>query len=178
MDGSSRSLASTAPSLAQRCRSGAIRLIKRGKTDAADAKAIYEAVTRPTMRFVPAKAEVQQASLVELKVRDMLVRQRTQTVNALRSLLAEYGIVAAQGRKVAELIAVVRDGDDARLPHLAREAPGELVVQIEALEGRIERLDSRMVRHAREDEAVQRLASIPGIGAIGAAAQAAMVPNP
>ncbi|MBL6082865.1 IS110 family transposase, partial [Belnapia sp. T18] len=76
---------------------------------------------------VPAKTEAQQASLVELKVRDMLVRQRTQTVNALRSHLAEYGIVAAQGRKLTELIAVVRDGDDARLPHLAREALGDLV---------------------------------------------------
>ena len=152
--------------------------VKRGKTDAADAEAICEAVTRPTMRFVPVKTEAQQASLMELKVRDMLVRQRTQTVNALRSHLAEYGIVAAQGRKVAELIAVVRNGDDARLPHLAREALGELVAQIEALEGRIERLDSRMVRHVREDETARRLASIPGIGAIGATALAAMVPNP
>jgi transposase len=74
------------------------------------------------MRFVPVKTEAQQASLVEPKVRDMLVRQRTQTINALRSHLAEYGIVAAQGRKAAELIAVVRDGDDIRLPRLARGA--------------------------------------------------------
>jgi transposase len=152
--------------------------VKRGKTDAADAEAICEAVTRPTMRFVPAKTEAQQASLMELKVRDMLVRQRTQTINALRSHLAEYGIVAAQGRRVAELIEVVRDGDDARLPDLAREALGDLVAQIEALEGHIERLDSRMIRHAREDETARRLASIPGIGAIGATALAAMVSNP
>src|SRR4029453_1139852 len=94
--------------------------VKRGKTDAADAEAICEAVTRPTMRFVPVKTEAQQAGLVELKVRDMLVRQRTQTTNALRSHLAEYGIVAAQGRKLSELIAVVRDDDDTRLPGLAR----------------------------------------------------------
>src|SRR5919107_1389599 len=87
--------------------------VKRGKTDAADAEAICEAVTRPTMRFVPAKTEVQQAAAVQLKVRDMLVRQRTQTINALRSYLAEYGIVAAQGRKLAELTALVRDSDDA-----------------------------------------------------------------
>jgi transposase len=152
--------------------------VKRGKTDAADAEAICEAVTRPTMRFVPAKTEAQQASLMELKVRDMLVRQRTQTINALRSHLAEYGIVAAQGCKVAELIAVIRDGDDTRLPDLARQALGDLVAQIEALDGRIERLDSRMVRHAREDEAARRLASIPGIGAISATALAAMLPNP
>ncbi|MFC7478623.1 IS110 family transposase [Dankookia sp. GCM10030260] len=152
--------------------------VKRGKTDAADAEAICEAVTRPTMRFVPAKTEAQQASLVELKVRDMLVRQRTQTINALRSHLAEYGIVAAQGRKLSELIAVVRDDDDTRLPGLAREALGELVGQLEALEQRIARLDSRMVRHAREDEVARRLASIPGIGAIGATALATLVPDP
>src|SRR3712207_2726838 len=86
--------------------------VKRGKTDAADAEAICEAVTRPIMRFVPVKTEAQQAGLVELKVRDLLVRQRTQAINALRSHLAEYGIVAAQGRKIAELIALVRGGDD------------------------------------------------------------------
>ena len=82
--------------------------VKRGKTDAADAEEICEGVTRLTMRFVPAKTAAQQASLVELRVRDMLVRQRTQTINALRSHLAEYGIIAAHGRKVAELIALVR----------------------------------------------------------------------
>src|SRR5215207_8223911 len=141
--------------------------VKRGKTDAADAEAICEAVTRPTMRFVPPKSETQQASLVELKVRDVLVRQRTQTVNALRSHLAEYGIVAARGPKVAELIAVVRDAEDARLPPLAREALLELVGQIEALEERLRRLDGRMVRHARENETARRLATIPGIGAVG-----------
>ncbi|RAI54558.1 IS110 family RNA-guided transposase [Roseicella frigidaeris] len=151
--------------------------VKRGKTDAADAEAICEAVTRPTMRFVPIKTEAQQAGLVELKVRDLLVRQRTQAINPLRSHLAEYGIVAAQGRKVAELIALVRD-DDTRLPDLAREALGELVAQIEALEDRIERLDRRMVRHARENETTRRLATIPGIGAIGATALAALVPDP
>src|SRR4051812_8645292 len=124
------------------------------------------------------KTEAQQASLVELKVRDMLVRQRTQTINALRSHLAEYGIIAAQGRKVSELIAVVRDGDDTRLPGLAREALGELVGQIEALEQRIARLDSRMVHHARENEVARRLASIPGIGAIGATALAGLVADP
>jgi transposase len=152
--------------------------VKRGKTDAADAEAICEAVTRPTMRFVPAKTEAQQASLVELKVRDMLVRQRTQAINALRSHLAEYGIIAAQGRKVAELIALVRDGEDPRLPDLAREALRELVAQIETLGERIGRLDGRMVRHARENETARRLASIPGIGAVGATALEGLVPDP
>jgi transposase len=152
--------------------------VKRGKTDAADAEAICEAVTRPTMRFVPAKTEAQQASLVELRVRDMLVRQRTQTVNALRSHLAEYGIVAAQGRKVAELIGVVRDAEDRRLPGLTREALLELVGQIEALEERVAQLDGRMVRHAREDETARRLATIPGIGAVTATALGGLVSDP
>jgi transposase len=152
--------------------------VKRGKTDAADAEAICEAVMRPTMRFIPVKTEAQQAGLLELKVRDMLVRQRTQTVNALRSHLAEYGIVAAQGRKVTELIALVRDDGDTRLPGLAREALRELVAQIEALEERIARLDRRMVRHARENEAARRLATIPGIGAVGATALTGLVPDP
>ena len=152
--------------------------VKRGKTDAADAEAICEAVTRPTMRFVPAKTEAQQASLVELRTRDLLVRQRTQAINALRSHLAEYGIVAAQGRKIAELITLVRDSDDARLPELAREALRELVAQIETLSERIARIDGRMVWQARENETTRRLASIPGIGAIGATALAGLVPDP
>jgi transposase len=152
--------------------------VKRGKTDAADAEAICEAVTRPTMRFVPVKTEAQQAGLVELKVRDMLVRQRTQTIDALRSHLAEYGIIAAQGRTIAELIALVRDDDDARLPGPAREALGELVAQVEALEQRIARLDRCMIRHARENETACRLATIPGIGAIGATTLAGLVLAP
>ena len=152
--------------------------VKRGKTDAADAEAICEAVARPTMRFVPVKTEAQQAGLVDLKVRDMLVRQRTQTVNALRSHLAEFGIVTARGRKVAELIALVRDGDDDRLPGPAREALSELAAQVEVLEARIERLDRRMVGHVRENETARRLASIPGVGAITATALAGLAPDP
>jgi transposase len=97
--------------------------VKRGKTDAADAEAICEAVTRPTMRFVPVKSEAQQAAAAELKVRQMLVAQRTRSVNALRGHLAEFGIVAAKGiGRVADLAAIVRDPADGRLPSLAREA--------------------------------------------------------
>ena len=153
--------------------------VKRGKTDAADAEAICEAVTRPTMRFVPAKTEAQQAGLVELRVRDLLVRQRTQTVSALRGHLAEFGIVAPKGIwRVAELLAVVRDGDDRRLPASAREALAELAGELEAVQARIERLDTRMVRRARADETARRLATIPGIGAVTASALLAMAPDP
>jgi transposase len=153
--------------------------VKRGKTDAADAEAICEAVTRPTMRFVPAKTEAQQATAVELKTRELLVRQRTQAVNALRAHVAEYGIIAAQGAaKLADLFAVVRDAEDQHLPALARTALLELVGQIEGLDERIERLDRQMVRRAREDETARRLATIPGVGAITAAALQGLVPDP
>jgi transposase len=152
--------------------------VKRGKTDAADAEAICEAVTRPTMRFVPARTEAQQASLVESRARDMLVRQRTQTINALRSHLAEFGIVAPQGRKVAELVAIVKDAEDARLAALAREVLLDLVGQIETLDERIARIEGRMVRRAREDATARRLATIPSIGALGATALAALVTDP
>src|SRR5215207_9736771 len=153
--------------------------VKRGKTDAADAEAICEAVTRPTMRFVPAKTEAQQAAGAELKVRQMLVQQRTRTVNALRGHLAEFGIVAAKGMgKVADLITVLRDDDDRRLPSAAREALLELAGQVEALEARIGRIETGMVRRSRTDETARRLATIPGVGAITAIALQAMVPDP
>jgi transposase len=153
--------------------------VKRGKTDAADAEAICEAVTRPTMRFVPAKTEAQQAAGTELKVRQMLVQQRTRTVNALRGHLAEFGVIAAKGMgKVADLIAMLHDVDDRRLPSAAREALLELAGQIEALEERIGRLETGMIRRSRTDETARRLATIPGIGAITAIAPQAMVPDP
>jgi transposase len=96
--------------------------IKRNKHDAADAEAICEAVQRPTMRFVPVKTAEQQATALLHRGREQLVRQRTMLVNALRAHLAEFGIVAAQGlRNVGELIAIVRDDGDTRLPDVARQ---------------------------------------------------------
>src|SRR6266536_6244281 len=96
--------------------------IKRNKHDAADAEAICEAVQRPTMRFVPVKTTEQQATALLHRGREQLVRQRTMLVNALRAHLAEFGLVAAQGlRNVGELIAIVRDDGDTRLPDVARQ---------------------------------------------------------
>src|SRR5437764_765136 len=96
--------------------------IKRNKHDAADAEAICEAVGRPTMRFVPVKTADQQATQLLHRGREQLVRQRTMLVNALRAHLAEFGVVAAQGlRKVGELIAIIRDDGDRRLPAVARQ---------------------------------------------------------
>ena len=96
--------------------------VKRGKNDAADAAAICEAVTRPSMRFVPMKSAEQQAVLMLHRTRDLLVRQRTQLINAMRAHLAEFGLVAARGRDGRKsLIAIVRDEAN-RLPDLARRA--------------------------------------------------------
>src|SRR5262249_42552329 len=103
--------------------------------DAADAEAICEAVQRPTMRFVPVKTAEQQATALLHRGREQLVRQRTMLVNALRAHLAEFGIVAAQGlRNVSELIAIVRDDGDTRLPEVARKVLQVLENQIEQIE--------------------------------------------
>ena len=153
--------------------------VKRGKTDAADAEAISEAVVRKTMRFVPVKSADQQASATLLKTRALLVRQQTQVINALRAHLSEFGIIAATGKaKIAALIEVVRDETDARLPKAARFALSKLVSQIEALTRQIEKLDRALVAEAKHDEDQRRLVTIPGVGAITAASIKALVPDP
>jgi transposase len=153
--------------------------VKRGKNDMADAEAICEAVMRPTMRFVPVKSAEQQANAMIYKVRDLLVRQRTQLINSLRSHLAELGIVAARGMsKLEDLIAVVRDQSDDRLPPVARQALQEFVGQIEALNARIDPLEQEIVSQVRTSEAGRRLASVPSVGPIIAGALLAMVPDP
>lgn len=153
--------------------------VKRGKNDMADAEAICEAVRRPTMRFVPVKSAEQQAAAMIYKVRELLVRQRTQLINALRSHLAEMGIVTAKGvGRLDDLIAVVRDQDDGRLPLAARQALLELVKQREALTARIDPLEREIVAKVRTSEPGRRLASIPGVGPIIAGALLAMVPDP
>src|SRR5499426_3275571 len=107
--------------------------VKRNKNDAADAEAICEAVRRPTMRFVRVKSAEQQGQLMQHRTRDLLIRQRTQVINALRAHLAELGIVAAQGdRGVKELLALVTDKEDTRLPIDARASVIVLVAQLEA----------------------------------------------
>lgn len=153
--------------------------VKRNKTDAADAEAICEAVTRPTMRFVPAKTQDEQAAGMVLKTRDLLIRQRTQAINALRAHLAELGIVRATGLVgIISLAAIVRDDSDLRLPGAARMALEELVEQIEAVTGRIERLDRKILEAVRKDDSARRLTAIPGVGPIIAATVRAVVPDP
>lgn len=153
--------------------------VKRGKTDAGDAEAISEAVVRKTMRFVPVKTAEQQAAAMLLKTRALLVRQRTQVINALRGHLTELGIIAGAGvAKVESLIAIVRDDADARLPQTARFALTAIADEIEFLKRAASKLEDAIVREAKLDEDMRRLVTIPGIGAITAATIKALVPDP
>jgi transposase len=152
--------------------------VKRGKTDAADAEAIAEAVTRPTMRFVAVKTKAQQAVLMLHKTRDLLVRQRTMLINALRGHLGEFGIVTAQGAAgVKAAITALRIEAD-QLPKLARLALHGLEAQLTAINAEVDNLERRILSQHRENETSRRLATIPGIGPITASAMAASTPDP
>jgi transposase len=153
--------------------------VKRNKNDAADAAAICEAVRRPTMRFVRIKSPEQQGQLMQHRTRDVLIRQRTQLINALRAHLAELGIVAAKGDAgVTELLAIMADDEDPRLPIDARASVIVLATQLEALQTVIGALEKRIKTQHRTNEASRRLETIPGIGVIGATAIAATVADP
>ena len=132
--------------------------VKRNKDDAADAEAICEAVRRPTMRFVRIKSAEQQGQLMQHRTRDVLIRQRTQIINALRAHLAELGLVAAQGNAgVNELRAIVTDEQDTRLPIDARASVIVLAAQLEALESVIGAIEKRIKMQHRSSEASQRV---------------------
>ena len=138
-----------------------------------DAAAICEAVTRPSMRFVPIKTVEQQAVLMLHRTRDLLVRQRTQLINAMRAHLAELGLVAAQGRDgLKHLISIVTD-QVSGLPDLARRALQALLSQLNALAQQIGEIERDIHAQHRLSEASRRLETIPGIGVIGATAIAA-----
>lgn len=152
--------------------------VKRGKTDAADAEAICEAVNRKTMRFVPVKSAAQQADAMVLKVRELLVRQKTQAINALRAHLHELGIVAGAGiAKVSQLVSIAQAEDDPRIPGAARFALKAIVSQLDAIGEELTRLERAIVAMARHDPDTQRLTTIPGVGAITAASIKALVPD-
>jgi transposase len=153
--------------------------VKRGKNDAADARRSAKAVQRPSMRFVPVKSADQQSVLMLHRARDLLIRQRTMLANALRAHFAELGIVTGQGiSKIIELVRVVEDESDARLPPLARMALRALTAQIEVLQLQIRKLEKQIVARCRSDAAGRRLATIPGVGPITATAIAATVTDP
>jgi transposase len=153
--------------------------VKRNKNDAADAEAICEAVRRPTMRFVRAKSAEQQGRLMQHRTRDLLLRQQTQAINALRAHLAELGIVAAQGREgLKQLLTIIADEKDARLAIDARASLIVLAAQLQALHTMIGLIEKRLMAQHRASEESQRVETIPGIGTIGATAITATVTDP
>lgn len=153
--------------------------VKRQKNDAADAEAICEAVTRPNMRFVPVKTEEQQSVLVLHRSRDLLMRQRTMLLNAIRAHLAEFGTIAAQGpSKVAELVGGLRRGESFKIPEIARAALLALAAQLDGLATAIRDIERQLLAWHRQNAASQRLETIPGVGIITATALAASVPDP
>ena len=150
--------------------------VKRQKNDMTDAAAICEAVTRPSMRFVPLKSEEQQAVLMLHRSRELLVRQHTMLVNALRAHLAECGIVMKQGKAgAAAVAALVQDADSVSLSPVVREALLPLVEQLRQTEERVAHLEQRIVDWHKSNPVSQRLASIPGIGPITASAIVATI---
>ena len=153
--------------------------VKRNKTDAADAAAICEAVSRPSMRFVAVKTREQQSLLMVHRGRSLLVRQRTMLVNAIRGHLAELGVVAPVGQKgLQALLAIIDDGEDARLASLARGFLASLVRALQAVEQEIALAEQRIQAWHRANEASRRLAGIPGIGPLSASALVASLSEP
>ena len=150
--------------------------LKRSKNDANDAAAICEAVTRPSMRFVPTKSEQQQSGLMLHRSRQLLVRQRTMLSNAIRGHMAELGIISAKGRNgTAELLKVIVNAEDDRIPVIARFSLDVLARQYATITGEIGTIEKRIHAWHRSCEESRRLEEIPGVGPIVATAMIAEV---
>jgi len=153
--------------------------VKRQKNDAADAEAICEAVTRPTMRFVPVKTTEQQSVMVLHRVRELLMSQRVRLSNAIRAHMAEYGLVAPIGRNgLQRLIETINDETDEQVPAEARLCLKMLVDQLQLVNVQVLENDRRIRASARATEVGRRLMEIPGIGPVIASALVATVPDP
>jgi transposase len=151
--------------------------LKRGKNDAADAEALCEAMSRPTMRFVPVKTAKQQAALMLVGVRDRLIRNRTQLSNAIRGHAGEFGLTAAKGK--AHLASLLeRIHADESLPALARELFAAQAEEYAQLQAQIDKVDARLMAWRRADECSRRLTKIPGVGPIGAVLLTMKTPEP
>ena len=152
--------------------------VKRSKNDAIDAEAICEAAQRPSMRFVAVKSEAQQAAGLVFRARDLLVRQRTQLINAIRGHLTEYGWVAPKGPSHVAMLADLLEEEEmaSSLPEAARTMFRLMLDLLDELDGKVAELDKEIARRAREDEISRRLMTIPGIGPITAAAITALAP--
>jgi transposase len=143
--------------------------LKRGKNDARDAEAVCEAVSRPTMRFVPVKTVERQCARAIHRARDLLVRQRTQAGNAIRGLLYEMGLIGSKGRGGIEaLVERTLAADAADIPAALMTSLRPLARQWRALDAEIDRLDKAIARQVRQDPAALRLMGIPGVGPISA----------
>ena len=150
--------------------------VKRHKNDAADAEAICEAAQRPTMRFVAPKSEQAQAAALVFRARDLLVRQRTQIIHALRGHLAEFGLIVAQGpAHVPQLVQAVENPDET-LPEIARPVLQILIDTLHRLDEQIALLDHEVIQRVKADETAHRLMTIPGIGPVTAVALMALAP--
>jgi transposase len=151
--------------------------VKRGKNDAADAEALCEAMSRPTMRFVPVKTAEQQAALMLVGVRDRLIRNRTQLANTIRGYAAEFGLTAAKG--MAHLTPLLeRIAADESLPVMARELFAIQAKEYEQLQAQIDEVDTKLTAWHRADECSRRLVKIPGVGPIGAVLLTMKTPDP
>jgi transposase len=152
--------------------------VKRNKNDAADAEAICEAVTRPSMRFVPVKDVDQQSVLMMHRARNLLVRQRTMLVNALRAHLAEFGIIAPQGLRHVERLAGAIEEDSPALPELARSILRLVVAQLSDTQAKVRQIEAKLAKGHRSNRVSKLLATVPGVGIMGASAIAATVSDP
>jgi transposase len=155
--------------------------VKSQKNDAADAEAICEAVTRPNMRFVPLKSTEQQAVILLHRTRDLLIRQRSSLISAIRAHFAEFGVAVGQGiRNIDRLLALLQTGAEAerRLPPLAAEMLGVLAAQLRAVGERVDEVEAKLLAWHRADETSRRLQGVPGIGPITASALVATVGDP
>ena len=153
--------------------------VKRQKNDMADAEAICEAVRRPTMRFVATKTPEQQSCLMLHRTRHLFIRQQTAVINAIRAHLAEFGIVAPVGRNgVEELLNVVADASDTRVPEVARACLAALGAQLRTLKTQILNFDRMITAWHRSSETSRRLDDCPGVGPVLATALVATVADP
>jgi transposase len=153
--------------------------VRRNKNDAADAAAICEAVSRPSMRFVAVKTEEQQAAAGLHKVREMLVKQRTMLMNQLRGLMAEFGIVVPVGPgHVRELLLVLEDRSDQRVPELLKQALLLAAESLQAVQEREDAIDKQIVGWSRNNPTCRHLITIAGYGPILSSAMAAIVTTP
>jgi transposase len=153
--------------------------VKRQKNDATDAEAICEAVSRPNMRFVETKTAEQQSCLMLHRTRHLFIRQQTAVINAIRAHLAEFGIVAPIGRNgVEQLLGIVADAGDKRLPEIARACIAALGAQLQTLKAQVLQFDRLIAAWHRSSEASKRLDAIPGVGPALATALVASVANP